>query len=309
MDRSPREDREAGDIERRLREHVRVLAVEIGPRSIYDHERLACAEAYVCRELQSAGCRVDRSTFRYRGLECANLIAAPPGRPRDERQYILSAHYDTVPGTPGADDNASAVAILLEVARIAMQRDCVSGPDGTWRFAAFTTEEPPAFHTRYQGSRVFAREARRSSLPLAGVVNLEMLGYFVDAPRSQCVPFPLSLFGYPRTGNFAAVVANWNSRHLARRLVSAMRRNPSLPVETLVVPERGFLFFPARLSDHSSFWDRGYPAVMVTDTAFLRNPHYHRRSDTIDTLNFPAMAETVPHSRRMRSICAGNAPK
>jgi len=224
-------------------------------------------------------------------------------------QYLLSAHYDTVLGTPGADDNASGVAALLEVARLALERDIVCGASGMWRFAAFTTEEPPAFQTRHQGSRVFVREARRRRTRIDGVVNLEMVGYFVDAPQSQGVPFPLNLLGYPRTGDFIGVVADWHSKSLACRLVRAMGNNPSLPVEKLVVPGRGLLFSPARLSDHSSFWDHGYRAVMVTDTAFLRNPHYHARSDTIETLNFPAMAEVVCGLLGFLLESAGHRPR
>lgn len=284
---------DAQDVERRLRGRVHALSVDIGERSIYDYARLCRAEEYVGGALSSAGYQVERQVFSFRGRKCANLVASPRDPSGGGREYLLSAHYDTVFGTPGADDNASGVAILLEIARIASEQDLTCSANGRWRFVAFTTEEPPAFQTRHQGSRIFARVARRTSLRIDGVVNLEMLGYFVGAPRSQWAPFPLNLLGYSRTGNFVAVVANWRSRDLARRLVGAMRLNPSMPVEKLVVPERGFLFFPARLSDHSSFWDHGYPAVMVTDTAFLRNPHYHTLADTIDTLNFPAMTEVV----------------
>ncbi len=282
-----------GEVEDRLRGHVHSLSVEIGERSIYDYDRLCQAERYVFEALGSSGYDVERQVYLYRGRRCANLIASPRVTPASGPNYLLTAHYDTVIGTPGADDNASAVAVLLEIARLGMEHGLTSGDQGDWRFVGFSTEEPPAFHTRHQGSRVFAREARQRCMRIDGIVNLEMLGYFVTSPSSQWVPFPISLFGYSRIGNFVAVVANWKSRRLARRLVEAMRRNPSLPVEKLVVPERGFLFFPARLSDHSSFWDRGYPAVMVTDTAFLRNPYYHSHSDTIDKLNFPAMTEVV----------------
>ncbi len=284
---------DSGEVERRLQGHVHSLSVDIGERSIYEYARLCRAERYVFETLRSTGYEVERQVYRYRGRACANLVTSPPIASVDGPKYLLTAHYDTVLGTPGADDNASAVAILLEIARLGVQEGLALGDKGCWRFVGFSTEEPPAFHTRHQGSRVFAREARRRGTRIDGIVNLEMLGYFVTSTRSQWVPFPINLFGYSRIGNFVAVVANWKSRHLARRLVEAMRRNPSMPVEKLVVPERGFLFFPARLSDHSSFWDHGYPAVMVTDTAFLRNPHYHSRSDTIDKLNFPAMTEVV----------------
>jgi len=230
--------------------------------------------------------------YRYLGLELANLIASDSPSPGDGGHYILCAHYDTAPGTPGADDNASAVAVLLEVARLARDQGRASG-GADWRFVAFTSEEPPAFHTRHQGSRVYARRARRARTRIDGVVNLEMVGCFLDSPGSQHLPLPLHLLGYPRQGNFVAVVGNWHSRQFTRQVVAGMRRNTALPVEYAIVPERGFLLFAVRLSDHSSFWDHGYPAVMVTDTAFYRYPYYHTAADTPEKLNFSAMTEVV----------------
>jgi hypothetical protein len=281
------------DVEKRLRAHVRVLCEEIGNRSIYTFANLLKAEQYVTAALEEAGFLVEKQSFACRGHPCANLVGRDPRHPPGGREYILCAHYDTAWGTPGADDNASAVAIMLEVGRLGRTNGIVARETAGWRMVAFTTEEPPAFHTRHQGSRVFARRARRLKQRIDGVVNLEMLGYFKDVPKSQRYPFPARLFGYPDRGNFVGVVGNWRSRRLARDVVAAMRTNTALPVHQLIVPERGFLLFFSRLSDHSSFWDHGYPAVMVTDTAFLRNPHYHGPSDRPDTLNFAAMAQVV----------------
>lgn len=281
------------DLQRRLRAHVRVLCEEIGNRSIYTFANLLKAERYVTAALEEAGFLVEKQSFAYRGHPCANLVGRDPRHPVGGREYLLCAHYDTAWGTPGADDNASAVAILLEVGRLGRTAGTVATETAGWRLVAFTTEEPPAFHTRHQGSRVFARKAGRQKQRIDGVVNLEMLGYFKDVPGSQHYPFPARLFGYPDRANFVGVVGNWRSRHLAKDLVAAMRENTALPVQQLIVPERGFLLFFSRLSDHSSFWDHGYPAVMVTDTAFLRNPHYHGPSDSPDTLDFDAMAQVV----------------
>jgi hypothetical protein len=284
---------DCADVEQRLRTHIHVLCEEIGTRSIYTFPNLLKAEQYVTAALEEAGFLVERQSFAYRGHLCSNLVGRDPNHPPGGREYILCAHYDTAWGTPGADDNASAVAILLEVGRLARAAGTIARDTAVWRLVAFTTEEPPAFHTRHQGSRVFARQARRQGQRIDGVVNLEMLGYFRDAPKSQRYPFPAHLFGYPDRANFVGVVGNWRSRLLAREVVAAMRTNTALPVHQLIVPERGFLLFFSRLSDHSSFWDHGYPAVMVTDTAFLRNPHYHGPSDSPDTLDFAAMAQVV----------------
>jgi Peptidase family M28 len=291
--RAKLENIDYADLEQRLRAHLRILCEEIGTRSIYTFANLLKAEHYVTAALEEAGFLVEKQFFAYRGHRCANLVGRDPSHTPTGRQYILCAHYDTAWGTPGADDNASAVAILLEVARLARTAGTVVRDTAAWRMVAFTTEEPPAFHTHHQGSRVFARQARRQKQRIDGVVNLEMLGYFKDVPRSQHYPFPARLFGYPDRGNFVGVVGNWRSRRLARDVVTAMRTNTALPVHKLIVPERGFLLFFSRLSDHSSFWDHGYPAVMLTDTAFLRNPHYHGPSDSPDTLDFASMVQVV----------------
>ncbi len=288
-----RDSIDCADLEQRLRAHVRVLCEEIGNRSIYTYPNLLKAEHYVTGAMEQVGLHVEKQYFSYRGQRCANVVGRDPGRNPGGHQYILCAHYDTAWGTPGADDNASAVAILLEAGRLARVAGILNSDTAAWHLVAFSTEEPPAFHTRHQGSRVFVREARRQELRIDGVVNLEMLGYFKDVPGSQSYPFPARVFGYPDRGNFVGVVGNWRSRRLVREVMAAMRTNPALPVHRLIVPERGFLLFFSRLSDHSSFWDRGYPAVMLTDTAFLRNPHYHGPSDKPDTLDFSAMAQVV----------------
>jgi hypothetical protein len=287
------ENVDCADLVQRLRTHVRILCEEIGSRSIYTFANLLKAEHYVTAAMERAGFLVEKQYFEYRGHRCANVVARDQSHVPGGREYVLCAHYDTVLGTPGADDNASAVAILLEVGRLSRTAGIILRDTAAWRLVAFTTEEPPAFHTRHQGSRVFARQARRQNQRIDGVVNLEMLGYFKDVPKSQHYPFPAGLFGYPDRGDFVGVVGNWRSRHLARAVVAAMQSNTALPVQKLIVPERGFLLFFSRLSDHSSFWDHGYPAVMLTDTAFLRNPHYHGPSDSPDTLNFASMAQVV----------------
>jgi len=216
----------------------------------------------------------------------ANLIAKSPGAEGASPYYVVGAHYDTVPSTPGADDNASAVAVMLELAR-RLSGKSLPAPV---RFVAFTLEEPPAFTTRQQGSRVFVRECKRAGERIAAAVILEMVGY--TCPR-QNYPLVLRWAGYPSRGDFIGIVGNWRSRRFGRAVLKGFRNNQRLPVESLFVPFNGWVLPSTRLSDHASFWDAGWPALMITDTAFFRNPNYHLPSDTLDTLDFGFMARLV----------------
>lgn len=270
--------------EARLRAHVEALAGRIGPRSPRLGDSLARAEAYVRGELEAAGLVVERRPYRFFGREVANLVGVPEASRAARCWYLLGAHYDSVADTPGADDNASAVAVLLELARRLADLPL------PLRFVAFTMEEPPAFGTPWQGSRRFCREMRRRGERTAGAIVLEMVGF---TSPTQTYPLPLRHRGYPPTGDFIGVVGCAGSRAFAERLVAGMQAAGTVPVESLIVPLRGWLLPIARLSDHASFWDRGWPAVMVTDTAFVRNPHYHRPSDTPQTLDYRFMARVT----------------
>jgi Zn-dependent M28 family amino/carboxypeptidase len=200
--------------------------------------------------------------------------------------YVVGAHYDTVATTPGADDNASAVAVMLELAR----RVTGAKLKSPLLFVAFTLEEPPAFWTDHQGSRVFVRTCHNKGHCVLGALILEMVGY--TSPR-QRYPIISRWPGYPAQGNFIGVVGNWRSRRFGRAALKGFHNNGSLPVASLFLPFDGWILPATRLSDHASFWDAGWPALMITDTAFFRNPHYHLPSDTIDTLDFTFMAELV----------------
>jgi len=160
-------------------------------------------------------------------------------------------------------------------------------------FAAFTLEEPPAYLTGHQGSRIFVRNCQTSGDRVLGAIILEMVGY--TAPR-QHYPYLARWPGYPAEGNFIGIIANWRSWRFGRAVLRGFRKNTDLPVESLFLPFNGRLLPETRLSDHASFWDAGLPALMVTDTAFFRNPNYHLPSDTIDTLDFTFMAELVKSS-------------
>ncbi len=273
-------------LEDSLRKHVEVLTLDIGPRTPLLGDSLPRAAQYIRDVFEDAGLEVAEQAYNYNDQRVANLIAMSPGTSGASAYYVVGAHYDTVPSTPGADDNASAVAVMLELAR-SLSEKTVSPPV---RFAAFTLEEPPAFMTRHQGSRVFVRECKRLGDRIAAAVILEMVGY--TCPRQE-YPLVLRWAGYPNHGEFIGIVGNWRSRRFGRAVLAGFSNNLRLPVESLFVPLNGWVLPATRLSDHASFWDAGLPALMVTDTAFFRNPNYHLPSDTLDTLDFRFMGQLV----------------
>jgi Zn-dependent M28 family amino/carboxypeptidase len=275
-------DRE--EIRANLTKHLRFLSVTLGERSIYRPADLKAAEDYVAQTFAAMGYAPRRQTYINQRTAVSNVIA---GDENPDGYYILGAHYDTVPGTPGADDNASGVAVLLEVARLAR----TPAPPRPWAFIGFTCEEPPSFFTPSMGSRVYARQARQQKAKIRGMLCLEMVGYYSREPHSQSLPLPLRLMGYPTTGDFIGLVSDRRSRPLMGRLEAAVKGGCRLPAITLAVPLGGHLLPEVRLSDHASFWDEGYPAVMLTDTAFMRNPHYHGDGDVMALLDMDAMTE------------------
>jgi hypothetical protein len=280
----------------RLEEHVRELTVVIGERSVATPGNLKRAEEYISAVYENMGLPVEREACPYGSLQVANVISRvdlgadsviPAVR------YLLGAHYDSVEGTVGADDNASAVAVQLEVARNLFRLPKGGHRSVSIKFVSFALEEPPVFGTRFQGSAVHARNARARGEVIDGMLCLEMVGYTCREPGCQGYPFPVNWMGYPKTGDFLGIVGNFPSRPFTRSLIEAFGRNSDLPAVSLSVPFNGWLLPAVRLSDHASFWDQGYRAVMITDSAFFRNPHYHLPSDTLDKLDFRFMAELV----------------
>ena len=269
-----------------LGEHVNALAVDIGPRTPASPDTLVRAGNYLHSVFEDAGLSVTEQDYQYYDQRVTNVLATFPGTAQADSFYVVGAHYDTVQGTPGADDNASAVAVMLELAG-RMRRTCVKVPV---LFVAFTLEEPPAYLTGHQGSRIFVRSCKNNGERVLGAIILEMVGY--TAPR-QHYPFVSRWPGYPAEGNFIGIIGNWRSRSFGRAVLTGFQKNKELPVESLFLPLNGWLLPETRMSDHASFWDAGLPALMVTDTAFFRNPNYHLPSDAIDTLDFTFMAQLV----------------
>jgi len=270
----------------RARQRVETLARLHPSRNGVFPARLARAAAYVEQEFRSLGYEVHSQRFHALGDEFCNLVVELPGE-RESSVIVIGAHYDTVIGTPGADDNASGVAGVLELASL-LQNVPLRHPV---MFAAYANEEPPYFHSAHMGSRHHARSLKDAGRRVHLMFALEMLG-FADDNLKQVYPFPgLRRWGkYPERGNFISVVGNLRTRTLARVVRDAMRSGSNIGVESLAAP--GFLP-PLFLSDHASYWKYGFPAVMITDTAFLRNPHYHLSSDTPETLNYTFLANVV----------------
>lgn len=268
-----------------LRRHVGTLAGEIGERHVGRPVALAAAERYIARELTDLGYVVVAQRYAAEGVDCANLEVVIPGASVPSEIVVVGAHYDTVPGSPGADDNASAVAALLEIARALAD----ARPARTLKLVAFVNEEAPFHFRREMGSSVYARAARRRGDEIRAMFSLEMLGCYDDSPGSQTYP-PLLKHFYPDRGNFIAFVANLRSRRLLKAAVAAFRASSRFPCESAALPA----WVPGvGWSDQLSFWQAGYRGIMVTDTAFHRYPHYHRPTDTPDRLDYTRLAEVA----------------
>lgn len=273
----------------RLLTHVDRLAGLIGPRPMARESTIETTVTYIERELAGCGLAVEREPYPLLGRTVCNLVANRIGRRRPDEIVVLGAHYDTISTTPGADDNASAVAVLIETARQLR----TFAPDRTIRFVAFAAEEPPNFRTDGMGSRVHARGCRARNEEIRAMLCLEMVGYFNDTPGSQTIPpaIPRWLrWAFPTRGDFLAAVGNLASWRLVWSFRRGFRRGTRLPLFSIALPEA---IPEIGLSDNQSFWEQGYPALMLTDTSFLRNPNYHLVSDTPDTLDYARMAEVT----------------
>jgi hypothetical protein len=279
-------NRELDIVRDALREHVNALVVDIGPRTPLNSDSLVRAANYIHSVFEEAGLSVREQHYQYYEQRVTNVLATTPTNAWASSYYLVGAHYDTVPDTPGADDNASAVAVMLELAKRVQQVRSTAPV----LFAAFTLEEPPAYLTGHQGSRIFVRSCQHNGDRVLGAIILEMVGYTANRQHYPYLPrWP----GYPAEGNFIGIVGNWRSFRFGRSILRGFRKNQDLPTESIFLPLDGWILPETRMSDHASFWDARLPALMVTDTAFFRNPNYHLPSDTIDTLDLTFMAELV----------------
>ena len=269
----------------RLHGHVQRLATGIGERNVWRPDALYAAADYIRSVWTSQGLTVEGQRYTVEDVESENLEVTLPGTGQPEAILLVGAHYDTVPGSPGADDNASGVAALLELPGLLAGRQ----RNLTLRFVAFVNEEPPFFFTANQGSRVHARAARRRGDDIRLMISLEMLGCYCDTPGCQRYP-PLFRYFHPPQGNFIAFVSNLRSRRAMRRFARAFRRHSDFPCEQTAT----FAWVPGvGWSDHLSYWLHRYRAMMITDTAFYRYPCYHLLCDTPEKLDYRRMARVT----------------
>ena len=286
-------------LQHELRAHVEKLAGEIGERNLIWYKNLTTAAEYIEASLTKAGYAVHQHGYEVSGKMSYNLEVEIPGTDRPEEIVVIGAHYDSVTGSPGANDNATGVAAVLALAgRFSGQR-----MSRTLRFVAFVNEEPPFFQTSSMGSRVYAQASRQRGEKVVAMLSLETIGYYAEKDGSQRYPPPMSLF-YPSTGNFIAFVGNVKSGPLVREVIGSFRRYAKFPSEGAAFPG----FIPGvGWSDHWAFWKEGYPAVMVTDTAPFRYPAYHSHQDTPEKVKYDQMARVVGGLRKVIADLANPA--
>jgi len=278
---SPEESETAAN----LKKHVAYLSGTIGERNVIAYQALETTRQYIEDFLHGAGYKVNSQEYAVQMRKVKNLIVEIPGAARPNEIVVIGAHYDTVYDCPGADDNTSGVAALLELARLLRS----TRPARTLRFVAFVNEEPPWFQTDDMGSVVYARQARKRNENIVAAVSLETIGMYSDAEDSQRYPAGFGVL-YPSKGDFISFIGNVSSRQLVRDAIGTFRETTKFPSEGAAVPAA----IPGvGWSDHWSFWNQGYPAIMVTDTAPFRNPNYHLPGDKPETLDYERMARVV----------------
>ena len=277
---------EGAIVRERLRTHVRVLATDIGERNLPHLDRLERARDYVAEQFRLGGHAPSLQSYSHRGETFHNVEAVLDGSASPNESIVVGAHYDSVEGSPGANDNASGVATLLELARSLANRP----QPMTVRFVAFANEEPPYFNTgEGMGSVEYVKRLDDPGRRVRAMLSLETVGYYDERPGSQRYPTLVGLF-YPDRGDFIGFVGNWGSRRVLRTVLDTFRAATTLPSEGATLPA----FVPGvAWSDHRSFWDAGVPAVMVTDTAPFRDPYYHTPRDTPERLDYDRMARLV----------------
>jgi Zn-dependent M28 family amino/carboxypeptidase len=275
----------------RLRADVEMLAGQVGDRNAWRPKALSDAADRIDAAFGEPGLAAQRQTFDAGGVACDNVSAEITGVRRPREIVVVGAHYDSVSETTGADDNASGVAAMLALARVFASKH----PQATLRFVAFANEEPPYFQTPDMGSLVYAKACKDRGERIVAMLSLETIGYYSDAADSQKYPAPLSLF-YPSSGDFIGFVGDRSSADLVRRVVNAFRSTTKFPCEGAALPSG----VPGvGWSDQWSFWQVGYPAVMVTDTAPFRYPRYHTKADTPDKLDYDRMTRVVQGLERV----------
>jgi len=285
------------DLRDELRRDVEKLAGEIGERNIPQYQALADAADFLEASLTKSAYDVRRHGYEVAGATCYNIDVEIQGSGRWDEVVIIGAHYDSVEGSPGANDNATGAAAVLALARLFSGKET----SRTLRFVEFVNEEPPYFKSPVMGSLVYAKGCRTHGEKIVAMLSLETIGYYSDEKGSQHYPFPLSLF-YPSTGNFIGFVGNTASADLVSGMVASFRHHTTFPSEGGALPAviPGISF-----SDQWSFWRQDYWGVMVTDTALFRYPYYHTRADTPDKVHYDHLSRVVAGLERVVADIAG----
>jgi len=282
---------------RTLRADVEELAGQIGDRNVLTRPRqLEQAAEMLEAALREAGFSVERQPIQVQERTCFNLIASLPGSGRADEVVVVGGHYDSVVGCPAANDNGSGTAATLALARSFAGRQSAGQAGRTLRFLFFVNEEPPFFQTPLMGSLVYARRCQERRDDVRAMLSLETIGYYDDAAGSQQYPAAALGMLYPSSGDFVSFVGDRPSRRLVRDVVRSFRAHTQFPSQGASLPASipgvGF-------SDHWSFWEAGYPGVMVTDTAMFRYPYYHTPEDTPDKVDFERLARVVAGLERV----------
>jgi Zn-dependent M28 family amino/carboxypeptidase len=292
-------ERQLGD---RLKAHVRMIGGTIGERNVWKYDKLEAAAAYIEGELKKLGYDPGRQPYEAGGKTVRNIDATLPGSgsgaPANEI-VVVGAHYDSVRGAPGANDNGTGVAATLELARLLKD----GKPARTIRFALFVNEEPPFFHTELMGSVVYAKRSRKRGEKVVGMLSLETIGFYSDEKGSQQYPPPFNRY-FPDTGNFIAFVGDDSAAEFVARCVGSFRRHTKFPSEGGALPDT---IEGIGWSDHWAFTREGYPALMVTDTAPFRYRHYHTAEDTPEKVDYDRTARVTAGVARVVEELAGAA--
>ena len=287
-----------------LTNHVRFLT-ELNPARNYQNiESLAKASEYIEQHFVSLGLDTRRQVWTVYGQEYSNVVARYTSpRPLEGNEarplLVVGAHYDVAGDQPGADDNASAVAGLLETARLLAKLK----PDLAYdiELVGYCLEEPPFFGGTDMGSYVHAKSLHDAGIPVKGMICYEMIGYYSDEPGSQPVPDPSLVGLVPTVGNFIGVIGRPEHREFNQAFYQAMAKDSEIEVVGIGLPDQHFpsaLSGLVGLSDQRNYWKFGYPALMINDTSYVRNPHYHQVTDTMDTLDFDRLTQTVNSAYR-----------
>jgi Zn-dependent M28 family amino/carboxypeptidase len=269
-----------------LKRDIDILSSQIGRRNSGNYENLVKAKVFLAQSLEQAGYTVKQQNYQIDNKTYTNLAVEIPGSSRSNEVLVIGAHYDSAFTSPGADDNATGAVAVLALAREFVG----TKPLRTLRFVEFTNEEPPLFWTDNMGSLVYAKETKsHPEQKIVGMFSLETLGYYSTQPNTQEYPPPLNLL-YPSTGNFLGFVSNIDSRELLRNTMRSFRAQTQFPSEGAALPSA----LPGvGWSDQWSFWQQGYQALMVTDTATFRYPHYHTLDDTSDKIDFERLSRVT----------------